>query len=172
MFLNYTKDFILKKLIKKSLKNLETNYSANSIKKIGLLVDSNSFFETEKLIQELIANGILLKNITTIIYFVENKNIEKPNFISFTGSQLSWNGKLTGLEINDFIIQKFDLLINYYDIEKAILLKITHKSNALFKVGFSSIDNRFNHFLITTTIENYVTFTKELFKYLKLLNKL
>ena len=59
MFLNYFKDFIVKKTLKSSLKNLENNFSAVTIKKVGLLIDSTTFLETEELINELIANGIL-----------------------------------------------------------------------------------------------------------------
>jgi hypothetical protein len=172
MFLKLTKDFIVKKTLKKNLKNLDTNFSAGTIKKIGLLVDSACFSETEKLIQELIFNGIKPENITTIVYSEKIKNIGKPKFNSFSRSQLSWNGTITGKEINDFISQKFDLLINYYDIEKAILLNITHNSNALFKVGLPNVDNRFNHFIINTAIGNHIVYIKELFRYLKLLNKL
>jgi len=68
--------------------------------------------------------------------------------------------------------QKFDLLISYYDVEKAILLTITHNSKAQFKVGFSSVDKRLNHLMINTNAENYKVFTHELFRYLKILNKI
>ena len=166
------KDFILKKTLKKNLKNLENSFTIGTVKSVGLLIDSTCFVETEELIQGLIDNGIKLENITTIIYSENIKNSINSKFTSFSSSQLSWNGRITGLEVSDFITQNFDLLINYYDIENAILLNITHNSNAHFKVGFSNIDNRFNHFMITTTIENHVIFIKELFKYLKLLNKL
>jgi hypothetical protein len=172
MFLKLTKDFILKKTLKKNLKNLDTNFSTVTIKKVGLLVDSACFLETEKLIQELILYGIKAENITTIVCSEKIKSIEKPQFNFFSGSQLSWNGTIMGDQINYFVSQKFDLLINYYDIEKAVLLNITHNSNALFKVGFPDIDNRFNHFIINTAIGNHIIYIKELFKYLKLLNKL
>jgi len=172
MFLNCMKDFILKNILKKNLKNLENSSAVCTIKKVGLLIDSTFFLETEKLIQELILNGIKRENITAVVYYEKINNSEMQNFTSFSRSQLSWNGKITGEEINNFISQKFDLLISYYDVESAILLNVTHNSNADFKVGFSNIDNRFNHFMITTTIENYVIFVSELFKYLKLFNKL
>ena len=75
-------------------------------------------------------------------------------------------------DVNDFISCNFDLLINYYDVEKAILLNITNNSNAVFKVGFSSIDKRLNHLMINTNAENYSIFVNELFRYLKILNKI
>ena len=78
---------------------------------------------------------------------------------------------LATIERNDFINEKFDLLISYYDVEKAILLKITHNSKAQFKVGFSSVDKRLNHLMINTNAENYKVFVHELFRYLKILNR-
>ena len=68
--------------------------------------------------------------------------------------------------------QNFDLLISYYDVEKAILLKITSNSKAVFKIGFSSVDKRLNHLMINTNADNYQVFTHELFRYLRILNKL
>jgi hypothetical protein len=53
--------------------------------------------------------------------------------------------KISSVEVNDFINKEFDLLISYYNIEKTILLQLK-----LFKVGFSSIDKRLNHFMIQT----------------------
>lgn len=74
--------------------------------------------------------------------------------------------------MNRFIQFPFDLLISYYDSEKAALLLATHYSKSSFKVGFANIDNRLNHFLINTQVENYKVFIDELFKYLKILNKI
>ncbi|SHG18549.1 hypothetical protein SAMN05444396_105270 [Flavobacterium segetis] len=172
MFLNYIKDFILKKTLKNGLINLENNFSSVAIKKVGLLIDSASFFEKEKLISDIVLSGILVENISAIVCTDKITNIDHPKFISFMPSQLSWDGTISNDEINAFIAAKFDLLINYYDIEKAILLQITHQSNALFKVGFTTVDKRLNHFMITTAIENHSVFIRELFKYLKLLKKI
>ncbi|HCQ14581.1 MAG TPA: hypothetical protein DIU01_15210, partial [Flavobacterium sp.] len=72
----------------------------------------------------------------------------------------------------DFTNASFDLLISYYDIEKAPLILVTNLSKANFKVGFASVDKRLNHFMIDTNAENYKVFIEELFKYLKILNKL
>ena len=75
-------------------------------------------------------------------------------------------------EVKDFIKEPFDLLINYYDTEKVALLLVSHQSKAGFKVGFTSIDKRLNHFMINTNAENFKVFMDELFKYLKILNKI
>jgi len=80
--------------------------------------------------------------------------------------------QVDGKEFANFTNTNFDLLLSYYDVEKAPLLLITHLSKASFKVGFASVDKRLNHFMIDTNAENYKVFMEELFKYLKILNKL
>ena len=85
---------------------------------------------------------------------------------------MSWTATFGKQEVNNFITTDFDLLINYYDTEKVPLLLISHQSKAKFKVGFSSVDKRINHFMISTNAENHIIFIEELFKYLKILNKI
>jgi len=170
--LNYIKDFFVKKTLKKSFQNLKNSESVTVVKTIGLLIDASRFFETELLIQQLAANGIPRENITTIIYAGTFTKTVEEKYCVFNSGNLQWNGEISSLEINVFISEKFDLLISYYDLEKTLLLKITHNSKAHFKVGFSSIDKRLNHFMIKTEVHNYTIFVSELFKYLKLLNKI
>ena len=172
MFLNYLKDFIVKKTLKKSFQNLKNSESATTIKKIGILVDASVFKEIESLIQQLELSGIPPENITVIVYEDTFTKADTKKQIVFGAKHLKWNSKIASPEVNDFISKKFDLLISYYDIEKAILLKVTHSSKALFKVGFSSIDKRLNHFMIQTEASDFKLFVSELFKYLKILNKI
>ena len=67
MFLNYIKDFFVKKTLKKSFQNLKNIESVNVVKTIGLLVDATHFAKTELLIKQFKANGIASENITTIV---------------------------------------------------------------------------------------------------------
>ena len=170
--MNYIKNFFVKKTLKNSLQNLKTNVSANAIVTVGLLVDITDFLKIELVIKELKAHGILLKNIKTIVYSDVLKKNLGTEYTAFSAEKLKWSGQIATVEIKEFINEKFDLLISYYDIEKAILMQITNNSKAEFKVGFPSIDERLNHFIIKTEINNYNIFVSELFKYLKLLNKI
>ena len=172
MFLNHIKDYFLKRILKNSLQNVKNIYSTIPIQTVGVLVDESYFLEKEALIKELIGNGISVNNIKIIVYRDKLKKNEVYLQPTFSVKHLNWKGEIINPSVNDFINEKFDLLISYYDVEKAILLNITHNSKALFKVGFSSIDKRLNHLMINTNAENYKVFVHELFRYLKILNKI
>jgi len=172
MFLNYIKVFLLNRLLNNRIQNVKPSVLIFPIKTVGLLIDESYFFEKEALIKELIANGISEINIKTIVYTDKFKKKETYSKPTFGIEHINWRAEFTEAAVLDFIKEDFDLLISYYDIEKSILLNITHNSKAKFKVGFSSIDKRLNHFMITTNAENYTVFVKELFRYLKILNKI
>jgi len=168
MFLNYINDFYVKKKLKNSLHNVKSNILSVGIETVGLLIDASHFSEKKAFIEELVANGIPEKNIKVIVYKDRFKLNEANSQLGFSAKNLNWNGQITNPNVNDFINEKFDLLISFYDVEKAILMLVTHHSKAVFKVGFSSIDKRLNHLMIDTNVQNYKVFTAELFRYLKL----
>jgi hypothetical protein len=172
MFLNKIKDFWIKKIVKKRLSNVKHIDSDRSIKKVGILFDETYFYEKEKLIDQLKNNGISPDNVAFIVFKNKVKKKETFDYTVFTYKNINWNATFDSSEVTNFINYDFDLLISYYDLEKAPLLMITNRSKSKFKVGFASIDKRLNHFMINTNAENYNVFIEELFKYLKILNKL
>lgn len=172
MFLNYLKEFLVKKILKNSLLNVKSSSFSGKIKTVGLIVDASYFAETTALIQELVQNGIAEQNITVLLY----KSKLEVNFSSLVtkleASHLNWKAEIKNEAVNEFIAKDFDLLLSYYDVDKAILLVVTHESKAKFKVGFSAIDKRLNNLMINTNPANYKIFVQELFRYLKILNKI
>jgi hypothetical protein len=172
MFLDKIKDFWTKKIVKKSLSNVKHNESISSIKKIGIIIDETYFNEKELLLNQLLTNGIIRENIDILAFRNRVKKNETFNYAVFSYKDLSWNATFEKSEIIDFTTTNFDLLISYYDIEKAPLILVTSLSKANFKVGFASVDKRLSHLMIETQAENYKVFIEELFKYLKILNKL
>lgn len=172
MFLNYIKEFFLKRRLKINLHNVKTTTDTAVVETIGLLIDESYFLEKNVLLKELKDIGFAEENITVIVYrdkFKKNEVYDKP---TFGQNILKWNTEITSDVVNDFINKEFDLLISYYDVEKAILLLITNNSKAQFKVGFSAIDKRLNHLMINSNVENHTVFIHELFRYLKFLNKI
>ena len=172
MFLNYIKNLFTQQIVKKSLLNVRPEAAAEIIKTVGIVFDETNFDKREELIRELVKNGISENAIKVLVFKNSIKKNETFEYPTFSHKDLSWAATFDKSEVKDFIATKFDLLINYYDTEKSPLLLVSNLSKAKFKVGFASIDKKLNHFIINTTAENYLVFTEELFKYLKILNKI
>lgn len=167
MFLNYIKEFFVKKSLKKNLSSAKNEVFTSNVQTIGLLVDESKFRFTKELIKELVSHGIAPENIETVVFrnkFKEKKAYSRP---TFGKKHINWKGEISEDFITEFAEREFDLLISYYDVEKAILMLITSKSKAKFKIGFSSVDLKLNRWMIDTGMENYKLFVSELFTYLK-----
>lgn len=167
MFLNYIKEFFVKKTLNKNLNNFKNEVFTSNIQTIGLLTDESNFRHSKELADELVLQGIAPQNIKIIAYRSKFKEKETYSVPTFGKKHINWNGEITAVFLNEFIDTEFDLLISYYNIEIAILMMITNKSKARFKVGFASVDKSLNRWMIDATMENYKLFVHELFKYLK-----
>ena len=172
MFYNIIKNFFLKKNVTKMLTNQNSFGSNEKIVTVGVLVDESYFSETNQLIERIVSQGVEVANITVLIYKDKIKNKEEINEPFLSLKNISISGEFDKKDVNEFINKPFDLLINYYDINKSSLLLLSTKSKAKFKVGFDSVDKRVNHFIIKSLVENFNEFVLELFKYLKILNKI
>lgn len=172
MFLNYLKNFFTQKAVKKKLSHAKHIESYQSIETVGIIFDETYFYERVALVTELVKNGIQEEKVKVLVFKDKIKNKEVFDYPVFSHKDLSWRATFDKSEVKDFMAQKFDLLISYYDTEKAALLLVTNQSKAKFKVGFSSVDKKLHHLMINTHAENYQVFVDELFKYLKILNKI
>ena len=155
MFLNYFKNFYIKKYVKNKLSNVTNLFQNAKVTTVGILVDETLFNKKEALIDQLINNGIDVNNIRLLVFKDKIQKKETYNYPIFSQSDLSLIGKIINKDAEAFIAEPFDLLINYYDVEKVSLIIVTNESKAKFKVGFESIDNRLNHFIIESKIEDY-----------------
>ncbi|WP_348823293.1 DUF6913 domain-containing protein [Flavobacterium aestuarii] len=172
MFLNVIKAFLLKKNLKKQLCNVEDESLNSSLSRVGLIVDESHFINTKALKQEIISNGILEENIKVIAFRDDFKKKEIYLEPTFGLHDLNFKGEFCNQVIKDFISDEFDVLINYYIEEKPFLMLLTNNSKAKFKAGFSAVDKRLFHILINIGSDDYKGFIKELFRYLKILNKI
>lgn len=172
MFYNIIKNFFLKKNVTKRLTSLNAFASNDKVLTVGVLVDETYFNETSQLVERIVSQGIQASNISILVYKdkIKKKEIINEPFLSL--KNISISGEIDIKEVNDFIETPFDLLINYYDVNKSGLLLLSTKSKAKFKVGFDTVDKRVNHFIIKTLVEDFNEFVLELFKYLKILNKI
>lgn len=172
MFLRFIKNFALKKYIKKCLSGSISFAIPDRIVTVGIIVDESYFSDREALVEKLASDGIKKENIETLSFKEKVKSKEVLDYLYYSRKNISSTGIFLKEDVAAFINKPFDMLINYYDVEKPALLLATVKSKAKFKVGFSNIDNRFNSFMISTEAEKYTEFASELLKYLKILNKI
>lgn len=172
MFYTIIKNFFLKKNVIKRLATQNLIASNDKVLTIGVLVDETYFAETSQLVERIISQGIQKNNISIIVYKDKIKKKDVLNEPYFSLKNISISGEIDKKGVIDFLETPFDLLINYYDVNKYALLLLSSKSKAKFKVGFDTVDKRINHFIIKTLVEDYNEFVLELFKYLKILNKI
>lgn len=172
MFLKYINNFFLKKRYNNKWIDVRSIKTSKNIQTVGLFVDESQFKDKELLVRELVNAGFHQNNITLIVYKDKINANEEFASATFDPNVVRWNGDFTNDNLRFFVQTEFDLLINYYSVEKFILMYVTNASKAKFKTGFSTIDSRLNHLMIDTDIENYSVFVKELIKYLKILNKI
>jgi hypothetical protein len=167
MFLNYIKEFFVKKSLNDNLNKRKSEVFTKNVQTIGLLIDESTFENSEALIRELTIHGIALENIKVVAY--KEKFKEKDTYFrpTFGKKHLNWKGEITEVFLNEFVNSEFDLLLSYYDIENVFLMYVTSKSKAKFKVGFSAVDQNLNRLMINTELGNYKLFISELFRYLK-----
>ena len=172
MFYNIIKNFFLKKNVTKRLATKNSLGSNDKVLTVGIIVDETYFNETSQLVERIVSQGIQGNNISILVYKdkIKKKEVINEPFLSL--KNISISGEIDKEEVNDFINTPFDLLINYYDVNKSGLLLLSTKSKAKFKVGFDTVDKRVNHFIIKTLVEDFNEFVLELFKYLKILNKI
>lgn len=172
MFYNIIKNFFLKKNVAKRLTNQNLLASNDKVITVGILVDETYFSETGQLVERIISQGIAADKVSVLVYKDKIKKKEVINEPYLSLKNISLSGEINKKEVSDFIETPFDLLVNYYDVNKSALLLLSSKSKAKFKVGFDTVDKRVNHFIIKTMVENFNEFVLELFKYLKILNKI
>ena len=172
MFLSQLKNFLTKKIINKSLSNVKAIASDGIITTVGIVYDESNLSEKEDLVSELIKNGIQENAIKVLVFRDKVKKNEVFDYPVFCNKDMSWSATFDKQEVVSFVATEFDLLINYYDVEKAPLLLVSQLSKAKFKVGFATIDKRLNHFIINVSANNRAVFMEELFKYLIILNKI
>lgn len=172
MFYNILKNFFLKKNVNKRLSFCDSNGSNGQIITVGIIVDESYFSETGQLVERIVSQGIDNHNIFVLVYKdkISKKEVVQEPFLTL--KDISYSGEIKNKEVNNFLSTSFDLLINYYDVNKSGPKLLTTVSKAKFKVGFDTVDKRLNHLIIKSTIENFNEFVLEMFKYLKILNKI
>lgn len=172
MFSKIINDIFLKKVISNNFSDIEVLDNESKVTSVGVIIDETFFTNREDLKNEIARFDVLKENIK-ILVFKKKASKDKVDIEPFfTVKDFNISGSVKKEEVQQFLKTPFDLLINYYEVDRPPLLIVSRDSKAKFKVGFSSIDKRVNHLMINSTVNNYQEFIPELFKYLRILNKI
>lgn len=163
---------MLKKHINKSLSAGLSIVTDDSIKTIGLLIDEIHFFDKDQLINDIKKYTDNQVKVNVLVYRKKIQKNEMFDHSFFTKNDITFSGFIKKGDIDNFISFPFCLLINYYDESNSDLEFVSVMSQAKFKVGFASIINNLNNFIVYTSIKKHNEFTKIMFDYLKILKKI
>jgi len=161
-------------LFKKALRNLLASqkrsrqvHTLDSARSIGVLFDATSETaqrESLEFARSLEKQG---KNVSVLGYFNVKQAPENQSFDSFFAKETTWLGQPNSGKSDDFLKQKFDLLLTLNPDELPPLEWLAAKSQAAFKVGFAtSRPNDFDIQLETPEGKGIRYFTEQLALYL------
>jgi hypothetical protein len=159
------------KLLKKTSKKGFLNVSS-VVNSVGIIVNEGSEFNFQSLkhLQKDIASGS--NNFHVLTCKNKSDNYNEFRGVFFYEKDFSWNGTLKSKEINAFLNNDFDMLLDYTKANTIYKKYLVAKSKAKFKVGYANVDKRLYDFMIDIESENISQFNIELIKYLKILKKL
>jgi len=151
------------------LENLP-NKTSEKIKKVLVILDDISEINNVK--KNLSSTlKISEKDIDLVIFQKKTtKNQELEGL--FSPKDIGWYGKIKSEELKNILTKKYDLLINYNKVDNLYANIVLLHSKAVFKAGFSHLDNRLYDLLIKCKPDEITLFNNELKKYLTILNKI
>jgi len=172
MILKGFKEKSNKKYLNKLLSERKINVSDSHVNSLGVIlnIDEIDDFELFDSLAELLK---VKSNKLKIIAFSESEKDDLNTWDHcYNPKDFGWKGSIKNPELQEFLKNKFDVLVSYYTTDIVELKLITAKSNAKFKVGILQSDERINDLIIKTNLKEFDLFKSETFKYLKILNKI
>ena len=157
-----------KVLTQKLSKTIAKEVNTKPISSIGILINAD---ETENI--EEIINSIHIKaKIHVLCYHKELKKTRSVEYPVFYEKDFGWKGKPKTEILQQFLNTPLDLLISYYSSDTLPLQLVSGLQMANLKVGIAGTDQEIHDMIIQTKTSETKIFTKELQKYLHILNKL
>lgn len=157
-----------KALAKKLNKTTEKTVYTTPVKTVGIIINADETDNIEQIVKGLELNA----NIQLLCYHKNFKKTRKVDYPVFYEKDLGWKGKPKTTELQQFFDTPFDLLISYYSQDHLPLQLVSGLHDANLKVGIAGTDQEIHDIIIQTEQKEIATFTKELHKYLHILNKL
>lgn len=160
------------KYLNKLLSTRQVKVGGNAVKSIGVILNKDAFsnvLQFKSLTKQIKLSSKALK---VAAFTLEDLQEQDTDFITFSPKDFGWKGEVKNPELDAFLNQEFDVLINYYTNDSLDLKLATARSKAQFKIGILQTDTRLNDLIIKTNINEFDVFKNEVFKYLTILNKI
>ena len=171
MILSKFREKSIRKKITKELVNSDKPLISVSDKKINsILVFTDE--TTAKGSKQIIAKELNVQiSKIKLVNYIKKAPKELKSEELLTDKDFNWLGNVKNEHIQDLVSSEFDLLINL-SVNNLLINYLVALSKATFKVGFSRSDNRLYDFMIAVDAKDVTVFSRELKKYLEILNKL
>ena len=169
LFVKIKNKFLQKKIVNalNVLSNRNREFK-KPIRKVGFIIDSE--LDIDYLDIVILAENIGLKEKDIKVVSYSKTSFNDPFYkMRVSNDSISFFGNINSADANEFISYNYDLLINYFGNNK-ILSLISAKSNAKFRVGFDSSNQKLNDIIFKDIYNNFEKFSNQLVKYLKILN--
>ncbi|KAB8153687.1 hypothetical protein EZY14_010705 [Kordia sp. TARA_039_SRF] len=169
MFLKGLQRKSAKKALTKKLHNTTTKeIAATPIKMVGLIVNADVTVNFQQIIDALQLNVVV-----EVLCFHKNESkTREVNYPVFYEKDFGWKGKAKTETLQQFLNKPFDVLISYYSNDHLALQLASGLQQANLKIGIEGSSQEINDIIIQTKEEDIATFSKELHRYLHILNKL
>jgi hypothetical protein len=172
MFLKGFKKKSNQKYLNKLLSERQVNVNTDAVVSLGVIfnIDEVDNFELFAKLADYIQ---VRSNRMKVIAFSKNKKALLNTWDEcYSSKDFGWKGTIKNGGLESFLNTEFDLLISYYREDFLELKLMTARSKAKFKVGNLQSDERINDLIIKTSLVEFHLFKEEVFKYLKILNKI
>ena len=172
MILKGFKEKSNKKYIAKCAQSRVILSNAEKLQRVGVIVNSHEFSDPEWINRLTSLLKIKANDLKILALFNGKKNETSVYTDTFSEKELGWKGQFKSQSVKDFVANKFDLLINFYETDSLALQTISAATQAPLKVGLHNANPDINDLTIDITIKDKNIFKTELIKYLNILNKL
>jgi len=172
MFLKRFKEKSNQKYINNILNSRRSQVDSRVIESIGVIFNFDEFNNYDTFRKYFKSIGILDNKVKFIAFITDEKLTPNSWDAYFHPKNFGWKGKISGVELNEFVNTEFDALVSFYSEDSLELNTVTALSKANFKIGISGQDQRQNDFIIDVKTSRVESFKVELLKYLKVLNKI
>lgn len=167
------KSKLANRILNSKLKALSRNkkvFNLDSAQTAGILWEIGQETSFRKIENELQNSGV---KTTGLCYFPAKKAVIPQGINGFTRKQVSWWLEIPKAKVSDdFIQQKFDILIDLSSQQSFPIVYLTALSNASFKIGYSGTAvNCFDWNIEFAELPEAEQLAEQILYYLKRINK-